>query len=159
MLSGKSENGQTALFWNDSWQQLPVLAQEEWVVTFCPPTTQAGLTRVADYWRVNPTNATWRCWKSNKDDLHVEAQVDLQPWHNMINERKIPILQGEDILRWGSSPRGTFNIQEAYAIKANLNPPPPREVWCKIWSLKHWPKISIFLWLVAHMEAFSPGII
>jgi hypothetical protein len=76
--------------------------------------------------------------------------VNLQPWHNMINERKIPILQGEDILPWGISPRGTFNIQEAYELKENLNPPPLREVWRKIWSLKHWPKISIFLWLVVH---------
>jgi hypothetical protein len=64
--------------------------------------------------------------------------------------RKIPILPGEDILRWGHSSRGTFNIQEAYAIKENFNLLPPGKVWNKIWSLKHWPKISIFLWLVVH---------
>jgi hypothetical protein len=129
-------------------------AQEAWADTFCTPATQAGLTKVADYWKDNPMDATWRCWKSNGEDLHIEAQVDLQPWHNMTNARKIPILPGEDILHWGHSPRGTFNIQEAYAVKANLNlpppPPPPRKVWNKIWSLKHWPKINIFLWLVAH---------
>jgi hypothetical protein len=119
-------NGQTALFWNDSWQQLPVLAQEDWVVTFFPPTTHAGLTRVVDYWKDNPTNATWRCWKSNTEDLHVEAQVNLQPWHKMTDERKIPILQGEDILRWGRSPKGTFNIQEAYGLKSNLKPTPSK---------------------------------
>lgn len=116
-------NGQIAFFWNDSWQQLPILVQEAWADTFCTPATQAGLTKVADYWRDNPMDATWRCWKSNGEDLHIEAQVDLQPWYNMTNARKIPTLLGEDILHWGHSPRGTFNIQEAYAVKANLNLP------------------------------------
>jgi hypothetical protein len=33
--------------------------------------------------------------------------------------------------------------------------PPPRKVWNKIWSLKHWPKINIFLWLVAHKSILT----
>jgi hypothetical protein len=41
------------------------------------------------------------------------------------------------------------------SIKANLNLPPPRKVWSKIWSLKHWPKINIFLWLVAHRSILT----
>jgi hypothetical protein len=45
----------------------------------------------------------------------------------MTNAQKIPIMQGEDILHWGHSPRGTLNIQEAYAIEANLNIHPPEE--------------------------------
>jgi hypothetical protein len=54
-------NGQTTFFWDDSWQQLPILAQEAWADTFNTPDTQAGMTKVADYWKDNPLDATWRC--------------------------------------------------------------------------------------------------
>jgi hypothetical protein len=143
-------NGKTTSFWNDSWQQLPALAQDSLADTFLVPATQAGLTTVADYWKENTPGATWRSWKSTRGDLHIAEHVDLQPWYNLINARKIQILQGEDILRWGHSSRGIFNIQEAYAIKADHNHNPHEKVWTKIWSNKHWPKISTFLWLVAH---------
>jgi hypothetical protein len=91
----------------------------------------------------------------NGEELHIEVQVDLQPWLNTINARKIPTLEGEDILRWGHSPKGTFNIQEAYAIKTCSDLFPPRKAWNKIWSLKHWPKISLFLWLVTHASILT----
>jgi hypothetical protein len=120
-------NGQTTFFWNDSWQQLPILAQEAWADTFLTPATQAGMTKVADYWKDNSSDATWRCWKSTREDLHIEAHVDLQPWYNLTNARKIPILPGEDILRWGHSSRGTFNIQEAYVHQGKFQSPPPWE--------------------------------
>jgi hypothetical protein len=81
--------------------------------------------------------------------------VDFQPRLNTNNERKIPTLTGEDILRWGHSPKGTFNIKEANAIKAHSDPLLTRKVWSKIWSLKHWPKISLFLWLVTHTSILT----
>jgi hypothetical protein len=66
-------NGQTTFFWNDSWQQLPILAQDSRADTFLTPATQVGMTKVADYWQENSMDATWRCWKSTREDLHIEA--------------------------------------------------------------------------------------
>jgi hypothetical protein len=148
-------NGKTTLFWKDSWQQWPILEYEDWADTFSIPATQAGLKKVADYWQDNPTEPTWRGWISNKEHLNLEAHVDLRPWHSEINKRKIPILTGEDILRWGYLPRGTFSIKEAYAIKTQSDPLPLRKEWNKIWALKHWPKISLFLWLVTHSSILT----
>jgi hypothetical protein len=71
--------------------------------------------------------------------------MDLQPWHKLTFSRKIQILQGEDILRWGHSSQGTFTIKEAYNIKTTPHPLPKEKVWEKIWATKHWPKISTFL--------------
>jgi ribonuclease HI len=76
--------------------------------------------------------------------------MDLQPWHELTSSRKIQIFQGDNILRWGHSSRGTFTIKEAYNIKTTSHLLPQEPVWEKIWSIKHWPKISTFLWLVAH---------
>jgi hypothetical protein len=68
----------------------------------------------------------------------------------MINSRNIFIQQGEDILRWGHSTTGTFNLKEAYFLSAGHDSLPKDTVWNKIWGAKLWPKISTFLWLTVH---------
>jgi hypothetical protein len=87
--------------------------------------------------------------------MNLEAQVDMGPWQEEISKRKIPKIIGEDILRCGYLSWGTYSIQEAYQVKTQLDPPPTRKVWCKIWNLKHWPKITLFLWLVSHSSILS----
>jgi hypothetical protein len=148
-------NGESALYWNDSWQQWPVLDNEDWARDICTPATQAGLTRVADYWQDNPLEDTWRSWHLDRERINLEAHVDLAPWQEEMAKRKIPKIAGEDILHWGYSPRGTYSTQEAYQIITQADPLPTRKVWCKIWSLKHWPKITLFLWLVSHSSILT----
>jgi hypothetical protein len=74
--------------------------------------------------------------------------MDLQPWHKLNFSLKIQILEGEDILIWGHSSRGTFTIKEAYNIKKTPHSLPTEKVWETIWATKHWPKINTFLSLV-----------
>jgi hypothetical protein len=81
--------------------------------------------------------------------------VDLEPWQEELAKRKIPKIAREDILRWGYRPQGTFSTREAYQIKTQIDPLPARKVWHKIWSLKHWPKITLFLWLVSHSSILT----
>jgi hypothetical protein len=79
----------------------------------------------------------------------------MAPWHEEMSKRKIPKLEGEDILRWGHHPKGTYSTQEAYQIITQVDPPPTNGLWCKIWSLQHWPKVTIFLWLVSHSSILT----
>jgi hypothetical protein len=72
-----------------------------------------------------------------------------------MTKRKIPKIAGEDILRWGYKPRGTFSTREAYQLKAQADPVPNTKVWRKLWNLKHWPKITLFLWLVTHSSILT----
>jgi ribonuclease HI len=148
-------NGKTTLFWKDSWQQWPILDHEDWAEHISTQATHAGLTKVVDYWQDNPPEDTWRRWHLNRERLNLEAHVELRPWQDEMSKRKIPKLTGEDILRWGYSPRGTFSIREAYHIKTQSDPLPTRKVWSKIWDLKHWPKITLFLWLVTHSSILT----
>jgi hypothetical protein len=87
--------------------------------------------------------------------MNLDAHMDLRPWQDEMFKRKIPKLTGEDILRWGYRPQGTYSIREAYHIKTQSDPAPTREVWNKIWKLKHWPKITLFLWLVTHSSILT----
>jgi hypothetical protein len=107
----------TTSFLNNSWQQWLVLVHDTLAENFLPPATQARLFIVADYFQVNPFGATWKCCKCSRRELHIPKHVDLQPWYDLTNSIKIKILQGEDILIWGHSSQGTFNIQESYSIK------------------------------------------
>jgi ribonuclease HI len=91
----------------------------------------------------------------NREGINLEAHVDLAPWQEELAKRKISKIAGEDILRWGYRPQGTFSTREAYQLKSHLEPLPDTKVWHKLWSLKHWPKITLFLWLVTHSSILT----
>jgi hypothetical protein len=82
--------------------------------------------------------------------LNIPLELNIQPLLDHLNSRKIFSQQGEDILRWGHTTTGTFNIQEAYHLREGHRSLPKEEVWGKIWEAKSWPKISTFLWLTVH---------
>jgi hypothetical protein len=148
-------NGKTTLFSQDSLQQWPILSKEDWAPTICNPATRARLTKVADYWRDNPLGDTWRQWYLDRYNIDMEAGLDLTLWQEEMAKRKIPSIAGEDILIWGYRPQGTFNTRESYELKAPLDPLPNKKPWCKLWSLKHWPKITLFLWLMNHSSILT----
>jgi hypothetical protein len=148
-------NGETALFWQDSWQQWPILANTTWAEAISPNATLAGLTRVADYWQAHSPEDKWQKWHLDKERLNLDARVDTEPWQEEMSKRRILKLEGEDILRWGHRPKGTFSTQEAYSLLTMVNPPPANEIWCKIWNLRHWPKVTLFLWLVSHSSILT----
>jgi exonuclease III len=148
-------NGETALFWQDSWQQWPALNAEEWSHDICAQTTGMGLTKVADYWQNNHAEDTWRYWHIDRGRINLAQHIDLAPLQEALAKRKIPLRDGEDILRWGYRPQGSFTTQEAYQLKTKIDSTIDTEIWGKIWNLKHWPKITLFLWLVLHSSILT----
>jgi ribonuclease HI/exonuclease III len=148
-------NGKTALFWTDSWQQWPALEQEEWATDISAQAKQAGLIKVADYWQIPNTEATWRPWRVDREQMNVNRHINLTPLHAELEKRKIPKNEGHDILRWGYGTQGTFNTKEAYHLKTLSQLLPASQIWQKIWSTKHWPKITLFLWLISHSSVLT----
>jgi hypothetical protein len=114
-------NGETALFWQDSWQQWPALNAEEWARDICAQATGMGLTKVADYWQNNHIGDMWRCWHLDQGRINLALHIDLAPLQETLDKRKVPIHAGEYILRWGYKPEGSFTAQEAYQIKTKLD--------------------------------------
>jgi hypothetical protein len=144
------QSGSSTYFWSDSWQQLPPLNTDPTLSNLIPLTTAVGLHKVIDYWKPFDPGEIWRTWKTSHENLHIPPQLNLHPLQEHLAARKISSQQGKDILRWGHSTTGAFNIPEAYYIKAGHKTLPREEVWGKIWDMKTWPKINTFLWLVAH---------
>jgi hypothetical protein len=91
----------------------------------------------------------------NRERINLEAHVDLAPWLEELAKQKILKIAGEDILRWGYRPQGTFSTREAYQLKSHLDPLPDMKVLHKLWSLKHWPKITLFIWLVTYSSILT----
>jgi len=53
--------GNTTLFWEDAWQQLPPLDHPDWT-TLKNDMQEAGLKKVADYWQPQTVTTTWQKW-------------------------------------------------------------------------------------------------
>jgi hypothetical protein len=43
------------------------------------------------------------------EGIDLESGMDLAPWQEEMAKWKIPKIEGEDILRWGYIPQGTFS--------------------------------------------------
>ena len=61
--------------------------------------------------------------------------------------RFIRVKEGPNILRWRCKEKGIFSIKEAYNIKIDLHED-DEGIWRKVWTVNHWPKVSLFIWLV-----------
>jgi hypothetical protein len=131
------------------------LGAEDWARDICNQATQAGLTLVADYWQNNSREDAWRCWKVDRDHMDLDAHVNLEPLNEELDKRKIPRIEGEEILQWGYGTQGTFSTREAYRIQTGTDLGPTSEIWQKIWNLRHWPKVTLFLWLVLHSSILT----
>ena len=67
-----------------------------------------------------------------------------------LQSKKIAKQDIPDILRWGYSIKGTFNIKEVYCLKMEDNQNYYNSLWKKIWTCQLWLKISYLLWFVCH---------
>jgi hypothetical protein len=82
-------NGQSALFWTDSWQQFPPLQSEENLLSYENHIQNLATSKVADMWAHSPINSPWRIWKSSHQELQVAGDYDLQHWKQAITPRRI----------------------------------------------------------------------
>jgi len=140
-------NGESALFWKDSWQQLPPLSDLE-ILNPLKNRLQPNIFRtVNEFWIPTNRRQPWRQWKTSRTKLQIMEDIDLLPWQNCILHQKIPIKEGLNILRWGHSTTCIFSVSEAYYLQGNYQNQIPETIWSKVWQSIHWPKVSFFLWL------------
>jgi hypothetical protein len=72
--------------------------------------------KVKDLWKPQTQQQRWRQWKISNRELAIPENLNLQSWQSQAMCRKIPSQEGPDILRWGYSTAGIFNIKEAYLL-------------------------------------------
>eukprot|EP00253_Pinus_taeda_P007130 PITA_07130 len=96
----------------------------------------------------------FRQWKRGNQLIHNTDLEDAEQLELELRKRNIKYNEGNDILRWGYQPKGTYSPSEAYKI-INNNTTPFDTIWRKIWELDSWPKVSHFLWLVGHKRILT----
>lgn len=141
-------SGQTARFWDDSWQQLPKLADLFHRPLWQTQMNQGSIPLVHQYWQPTPTYdyQTWKPARLWQIDWQGEAHTDID---QELNQRKIRISQHQDKLRWGYTTKGTFTTKEAHHLRYSNDQADKDQLWEKVWQAELWPKISTFLWLLS----------
>eukprot|EP00253_Pinus_taeda_P015442 PITA_15442 len=139
------KEGSLAIFWTDSWQQLPTLKT---LIQGLQDQDMNHMDKVNKFWNLN-TNSDHREWKTINQIIPDSTEAIQLSLSTELKKRKILKEVGEDKLRWGYEEKGIFTAKEAYKIllKDRLN---KDKLWEKIWKPPIWPKISTFLWLLAH---------
>eukprot|EP00253_Pinus_taeda_P008572 PITA_08572 len=142
------KSGDTARFWDDSWQQLPKIADlmQDFPI---PPQRPQPPKKVNQFWDTSSAHK-YRKWKRIDHIIREEEYEATRPkLADELKKRQIPIAAGANILRWGYEEKGTFSAREAYKIITN-DKIIKDNLWDSIWSPSLWPKVSTFLWLLSH---------
>jgi hypothetical protein len=71
------QNGESAMFWQDSWQQLKPLSDLEELHPLKQALNQDTLLRVKDLWKPTDQRLQWHHWKTSNQELGVPE--DLKP--------------------------------------------------------------------------------
>lgn len=104
--------GDLALFWEDKWQQEPILLKEDFL-DLKRETDIIGLSKVKDFWDQNNNASKWRKWRNviyrHDNPLKTKVEALMQ----ILEQRKILVTGGHDQLRRGNNNEGTFNLKEA----------------------------------------------
>lgn len=145
-------NGSTARFWTDAWNHMPKLNS---ILSPDPILNrqEQQQEKIQQYW-VQEVEHGFRQWKQGNQLIHNTDLQDAEQLEMELWKRSIRYDEGDDILRWGYQPKGTFTPSEAYKIISN-NTTPYDTIWRKIWELNSWPKVSHFLWLVGHKRILT----
>jgi hypothetical protein len=91
-------NGYSALFWIDSWKQLPPLQNEDNLIYYENYIQYLTSLKVEKLWLNTSNNPPWCSWKTTSKDLRMATECDLQHWKQMTNQRRICISTEPDIL-------------------------------------------------------------
>eukprot|EP00253_Pinus_taeda_P026308 PITA_26308 len=140
-------NGNTTLFWEDAWQQLPCLATLD-LENYKREVQSTGNYKVNQYWSQNTNEQEWRIWNpSSSISFSTESPI-LQSLLTILNKRKIRTSSASDQLRWGKKGNDIYTLKEA-RIQLEQNELGEFLPWStKISNSLFWPKIKTFLWLL-----------
>eukprot|EP00253_Pinus_taeda_P019318 PITA_19318 len=146
-LGADDQDGDLPLFWEDRWQQEPILLQED-LKDLKAETNTKEFTQVKDFLDQTNSSGKWRKWRNfdlrNDNPLKSKAERLMK----MLEKRKILVSKGNDQLRWGNNNEGNFNLKEAKLILLDLDSQAPDRIWQNLWKHQGWMKVKLFLWLV-----------
>eukprot|EP00253_Pinus_taeda_P022159 PITA_22159 len=146
--------GDLALFWEDKWQQEPILLTENFF-NLKQETDAQGLIRVKDFWDLSQTPEKWRSWRNIECGEDSPLKIKAEALGDLLKKMMILKTKGKDQLRWGNNKQGAFNLKEAKGCLLGLNYSVPDKTWTHLWRQQGWMKINTFMWLVHHKKILT----
>ena len=69
-----------------------------------------------------------------QEKLDLTCVSDWEAFQEEMSKRFIKVQEGPDVLRWGYTNRGSFNIKESYNIRLGHHVDVD-DIWKKIWTI------------------------
>eukprot|EP00253_Pinus_taeda_P015536 PITA_15536 len=138
----------SAKFWEDSWQQLPKLANIFQMPLWKSYIQQENLIQVQQFSQQTEHHG-YRLWKPTSSwqrDWEGETDSDIE---QELTHRRIRHSNQQDKLRRGHTHKGTFTTKEAHQLRFLDTQADKDQIWARVWLPRLWPKISTFLWLLS----------
>lgn len=114
-------NGNTTLFWEESWKQLSCLDHNNDLQGIKFALDQLNARTIEDFGKASHGQEEWRMWKIEWDWQIEGPQNSWSAFNHLLQERRIPMSQASNKLRWAYKALASFSIKEAYLIKLNIN--------------------------------------
>lgn len=89
------------------------------------------------------------------DEKYWDPPPNLLEWQEPlieIQEKKIQYETDEDKIILGGNLTSHFNLKEAYNYITIHEQCQHEHKWKTLWERKHWPKITLFLWLIMYKK-------
>lgn len=139
-------NGEEVDFFRDSWKQL--IQEEVDLPNMQAQLEREGLTKVKDFWVNNGEVSLFRQWRPEEWFVGKIPREEMQGLVQILEECKLDIRASSDMICWGYRTPGQFNVKEAAYLASGSTNLPAKKRWCKLWGQGHWPKITLFLWIL-----------
>jgi hypothetical protein len=94
-------------------------------------------------------------WHRDRISSNLGEHHDCSPLQEELTKRRIPIQSWGRYASMGLPTTRILQHEGSLSAKNSVKPPPDLEIWGKIWNLRHWPKITLFLWLVSHSSILT----
>jgi exonuclease III len=137
-------NGESALFWQDSWQQLPPLDDMESLHTIKLKLQQNNFKNVKDFWIPTQERQPWRKWKTSRTDLQIRRRSTFYRGRNACNTGKFQVKKDRTYLDGATPPLAFSRSKRLTIYKEILQTRSPTQSGAKSGNLFSGPRSPFF---------------
>ncbi|XP_059066510.1 uncharacterized protein LOC131857802 [Cryptomeria japonica] len=138
-------NGNTALFWRDSWDGFPALSESFEDKRWVDMVENCIGQHVCNYMENQSDQNGLRIWKK----INVGNPSLCEKLWKAIKDRKIPESVEKDNIIWCAAKSGVYNSKLGYEVQRQRG---SNNTWQHklCWNHKILPKVGAFLWIALH---------
>jgi hypothetical protein len=75
-------NGKVTLFWEDSWQQIPSIQDDQHLIPLKSTLQDLLGKQVINYWAITSDSLEWCTWHIDHDHIPLQLRPNFNPYYN-----------------------------------------------------------------------------